>query len=577
MSLPAALFPFVALLKKGTRKGMALQKWGYLRFLRWRNERFVNHVDHGEVVGHVNAGGGTTPRYLFMVAMSCGIAILGLLLSSPAVIIGAMLISPLMGPIISFGFSLAVFDFKQMRSSLASLAVGSGMAVAVAYALVAMSPLTEATPEIIARTRPNLFDLLVAIFSGLAGAYALIRERGETIVGVAIATALMPPLAVVGYGVAEANVAITRGAMFLFMVNLLAIALSATAVAKWYGFGGRHSPRQTVLQGTALLTVFGLLSLPLGVALQQISFETYARRVVQETVGAIFADHHHRLASLALSFPKEGPIRVDAVLMTDGYLPNARREATARLGEKLARPLILSLDQVVLAQEKITAPTPLDSVPAALAPPTSMPISKEAEMAAAITRSALFPLRFVAVDTPAETITVSPEPPKGFALEMIRKYEGQLGERYPQWQVRVIPPSQALPPVFFDSGSDELGEEALDRLGDIVWALERWKAGIVLVVGYASSVGQDRKFDNRSLAMRRADRVGEMLREKGYKVTTASEFLQFRQRQSEVRYGTYRFHRVEVRLEDPSLHEEIMSATSSESSSEEEATPAKTP
>ena len=142
--------------------------WRWLR--QWRREHLK--LDRFEVLQHVDEGGALAPRYAFMTVMSCGIATLGLLQNSAAVIIGAMLISPLMGPIIELGMSLATFDFRSLRASLRTLAVGVGIALLTAMALVAVSPLQEPTSEILARTEPTLFDLLVAVFSGLAGAYA---------------------------------------------------------------------------------------------------------------------------------------------------------------------------------------------------------------------------------------------------------------------------------------------------------------------------------------------------------------------------------------------------------------------
>lgn len=145
---------------------------------RWWRREIVGSVDYANVVARVDAEAGLSPRYLFMILMSAGIAVLGLLLSSPAVIIGAMLISPLMGPIIGLGFALAIFEWREVRRSLAALAVGSALAVVFCALVVALSPLQAVTPEILARTRPNLFDLLVAVFSALAGTYATIRGRG---------------------------------------------------------------------------------------------------------------------------------------------------------------------------------------------------------------------------------------------------------------------------------------------------------------------------------------------------------------------------------------------------------------
>src|SRR3546814_10449905 len=106
-----------------------------------------------------------------MTAMSGGIAILGLLLSSPAVVIGAMLLSPLMGPIMGLGFALAIGDYRWLKESARSLAWGTLMAVALCALIVFLSPIQTVTSEIAARTRPNLFDLLVALFSEIGRAH----------------------------------------------------------------------------------------------------------------------------------------------------------------------------------------------------------------------------------------------------------------------------------------------------------------------------------------------------------------------------------------------------------------------
>ena len=145
--------------------------------LDWWRTHAVAEVEHQDVNERVHEDAGWSSRYLFNTAMSAGIAILGLLLSSPAVVIGAMLISPLMGPIIGLGFSLATADAHQIKRAGVALFAGSLFAILFCAALVLISPLQNVTSEIAARTRPNLFDLVVALFSALAGSYATIRGR----------------------------------------------------------------------------------------------------------------------------------------------------------------------------------------------------------------------------------------------------------------------------------------------------------------------------------------------------------------------------------------------------------------
>jgi uncharacterized hydrophobic protein (TIGR00271 family) len=217
-------------------------------FSHWWASQVVFGIDHAAVVEKVRSDAGWSAHFAVMTLLSAGIAVLGLLLSSPAVVIGAMLISPLMDPIIGLGFAVATFDGAEIRRSGGALIVGTVIAVAFCALIVLFSPIQTVTSEISARTRPNLFDLLVALFSGLAGTYAMIRGRHGAIVGVAIATALMPPLAVIGFGVATADVPILAGSALLFFTNLMTIAAAAAILARMYGFAPDLSPHQTRLR-----------------------------------------------------------------------------------------------------------------------------------------------------------------------------------------------------------------------------------------------------------------------------------------------------------------------------------------
>lgn len=162
------------------------------------------------------------------------IASIGLNVSSTAVVIGAMLISPLMGPILGVGMSLAIFDMQTLKRSLVNLGVMVGLSVFTAFLYFKLSPLTELTPELEARTSPNILDVFVAIFGGLALIVAKSKKgtMASVIFGVAIATALMPPLCTVGYGLAVWEPRFFAGAMYLFCINTIFIALSTFLVAK---------------------------------------------------------------------------------------------------------------------------------------------------------------------------------------------------------------------------------------------------------------------------------------------------------------------------------------------------------
>ncbi len=165
---------------------------------------------------------------LWILIFAIVIASIGLNVNSVAVIIGAMLISPLMGPIMGFGLSLGIYDFELLKRSFRNLlfALVVGLMASTVYFMI--SPLSLAQSEIIARTSPTIWDVLVAFFGGLAGMVAQTRkDKTSTVIpGVAIATALMPPLCTAGYGLATMQLSYLFGALYLFTINTVLIALS---------------------------------------------------------------------------------------------------------------------------------------------------------------------------------------------------------------------------------------------------------------------------------------------------------------------------------------------------------------
>jgi uncharacterized hydrophobic protein (TIGR00271 family) len=142
------------------------------------------------------------------------IASVGLNVNSSAVIIGAMLVSPLMGPISGVGYGVAVYDFFLIRKSLLNLAVATGVSLITSTVYFSITPLTGEQSELLARTSPSVWDVVIAILGGLAGAIGSTRkEKSNVVPGVAIATALMPPLCTAGFGIASGNFEFFGGAL----------------------------------------------------------------------------------------------------------------------------------------------------------------------------------------------------------------------------------------------------------------------------------------------------------------------------------------------------------------------------
>lgn len=175
-----------------------------------------------------------TGSNLWILMAAVFIASIGLNVNSTAVIIGAMLISPLMGPIVGAGFSLGIFDFHLLRKSLKNLLIATVASLLVSTIYFFLSPFKEAQSELLARTSPNIYDVLIAFFGGLVGVIAITRvEKGNPIPGVAIATALMPPLCTAGYGLATGNFKFFFGALFLYIINCVFIGIATFFIVKY--------------------------------------------------------------------------------------------------------------------------------------------------------------------------------------------------------------------------------------------------------------------------------------------------------------------------------------------------------
>lgn len=174
----------------------------------------------------------------WILAVAIIIASVGLNVNSIPVIIGAMLISPLMGPIFGLGLGLGINDINLMKQAGKNLIIMVSISVMVSFLYFLITPLSLSNPtELLARTRPTIFDVMIALFGGLAGIFEQCRkEKGTVFSGVAIATALMPPLCTAGYGLATGNFGSFLGALYLFCINCLFITMATYFLVKYFRF-----------------------------------------------------------------------------------------------------------------------------------------------------------------------------------------------------------------------------------------------------------------------------------------------------------------------------------------------------
>lgn len=180
-----------------------------------------------EVVAQISDGVDFHGATLWVLIFAIFIASLGLNVNSTAVIIGAMLISPLMGPIIGMGLAVGIADLKLFKRALTNYLITTVISVVTATIYFTISPITEAQSELLARTSPTLYDVLIALFGGAAGILAIsTKSKNNVIPGVAIATALMPPLCTAGYGFAMGNTSYFFGAFYLYFINTVFIAFT---------------------------------------------------------------------------------------------------------------------------------------------------------------------------------------------------------------------------------------------------------------------------------------------------------------------------------------------------------------
>ena len=290
-------------------------------------------TDYDGTAVQVRAGAELSASNVWSLAFAIFIASVGLNVNSTAVIIGAMLISPLMGPIVGTGLALGTDDIQLLRLSLRNLALSTTVALIVSTVYFFISPLADAQSELLARTRPTLYDVLIALFGGAAGIVAASRRTGggNVVPGVAIATALMPPLCTAGFGLAHGDLSFFLGAMHLFLINALFICLSTLVFVRAMKFARiAETPgasNRRVHSVIVLLTVSLVLpSVYTGlVIVRETRFQRAARRFITERIRS----PDRTLLNVDLHFDKDGSVITAAVLgpvITDAGIDSLRRQ-----------------------------------------------------------------------------------------------------------------------------------------------------------------------------------------------------------------------------------------------------------
>ncbi len=245
--------------------------------LDMRNDQASSESIHNSLANGVKLKG--TPLVILFCAII--IASVGLNVNSTAVIIGAMLISPLMNPILAIGYSISTYDGKLFKNALIAFLTLFSIALATSSVYFMLTPIKGATSEILARTEPGIFDFIIAFVGGFAGIVGVSRtEKTNVIPGVAIATALMPPLCTVGYGLASGQPDIAKGAFYLFSINVFFIMFSTFLVCKAMKLKPvyKDTRKYDALIKRSFIIISIILFVPLSITSYKISRETYKKQ-----------------------------------------------------------------------------------------------------------------------------------------------------------------------------------------------------------------------------------------------------------------------------------------------------------
>lgn len=468
---------------------------------RWREKAEILLTHWREQLGHflllpdlagqagkelreqVQTDGRSTPGYMLMCGISAGIAVLGLLQGSVAVVIGAMLVSPLMSPIVALGFGFASLDGKRIKDAARVVMVGAAIGILVSLVLTGLSPIRNATPEIIARTEPSLLDLLVALLSGVAGAYAVVKRLGAAAIGVAIATALMPPLATVGYGIATWRLDFAGGALLLFLTNLAAISFAITVVAR---LSGAARPLANVEKNPyfllAGLLAFLSLAAPLGLTLARLSNEAGLRSASQNVLMSELKINQRNITQLDVSWPLTGDPKVDAIVIAPRFSEDGQQAVLDELAKRIGEVPEVNLQQIIAAdiesQTRAIVDAAMDRSSANLI--RDVPPFDDIRAAIGIPVQSIWPNRSERI------VDIVPIAIEGWSLQDYFEAEALAQASGGGWKVRLIPPSQQRIRVnlALESAKDENAEggvieNILSNSNEFspalaIWAIERW-------------------------------------------------------------------------------------------------------
>ena len=469
------------------------------RLTRWIWWRLFNILptlttdERREIQKSIYRGARSRIDFFLMTALSAAIAAFGLLLNSPAVIIGAMLVAPLMSAIVGIGLGVVLGGAELLRQSILTTLRGVLLAIAVGAVIGFLHPDTIPTAEILNRVRPGVLDLGVAIASGAAGAYAVCRrDVSASLAGVAVAVALVPPLAVVGIGISMLRWDITFGALLLFSTNLIAIASAGGLIFLLLGFAppSGQRARWAILRRGALgeLVMLAVIAIVLTVLTWQGQVQAQNREAIYAAVTAQVAELRDVQVDtndiLIVRDAKDG-LELSITIRSPNQLPyqtvvDLQRGIATRLQREVALKLVVipttELDPLV---PPTLTPTPTFTLtptpgPSATATATQTPRPTHTATPTSTATPTVTPTD-TATPTPTETPTMTPTPTPTFTPTPMTVIVSGTG--YAGLVVREAPDGEVIDGLYERESVELFYQRQI--VDGLEWALIRTQDGVL--------------------------------------------------------------------------------------------------
>lgn len=306
----------------------------------------------------------SVPSFSFhlMLGLSAIIATLGLLANSAAVIIGAMIVAPLMGPIVGMAYSTAMGNRKLLRRSSFTVLKGILLTISVAWVVTSIIGLDTVDTEIMSRVKPTLIDFGIAMAAGAAGAFANTRRSiSSAMPGVAIAVALVPPLSVVGIGLAQGEGDIAFGALLLFLTNLICIIFFGSLVFLFQSYGNLDRAKKGLAMSTGIMFLLGI---PLTLSMRELIITKNVRHEIENFIlyetetfakSDLDSDINSDVNSIVVT-PKKGYLKVDIQVAApvDSITQDQIEKVQTELAQKIGKDIYLNVEVIPL--KRLVAP-----------------------------------------------------------------------------------------------------------------------------------------------------------------------------------------------------------------------------